>query len=287
MKQHQTISLHVKQHVLGKFLGSYRSLFRGKGIDYDEIRKFVPGDDIKAIVWAKLAQMGEVYVKTFLEERDLTVLICLDTSSSIFWSRIAKSQLALETAATLIFSSAISRDRTGLALFNNGLTRFLPPRKGLQHAGQLIEELQAISSEHKDTSLKKSFFDIKARRGPKRAVIFVISDFISEEEWHPSLLSLSKHNDLILLSIQDDWEASPPDVGRVYAADAEKGSLYLLNCNHQFSLEIQRTLQMKQRALQQFTTAHNIGYLPLQEGSDPIQKMRIFFRERQQRLQRR
>ena len=110
------IQLRIQRYALGNFLGSYKSLFRGKGMEYDEIRKYVPGDDPKAFVWAKLAQLGEPYVKTFLEERDLTVIIAVDVSGSVFWQRTKKSQLALEAASALIFSAAISRDRGAGAL---------------------------------------------------------------------------------------------------------------------------------------------------------------------------
>ena len=125
-------------------MGAFRSLVRGHGVEYDEIRKYVPGDDPKALVWAKLAQTGESYVKTFLEERNLTVIIALDISSSVFWKRKEKASLAIEAASVLLFSAAVSRDRVGLAFFSETLDQFIPPRRGMTHAGKLMETLLKI-----------------------------------------------------------------------------------------------------------------------------------------------
>jgi len=281
------IKLQVKRHVLGRFLGTYKSLFRGQGIEYDEIRKYHPGDDPKAIVWAKLAQLNEPYVKTFLEERDLTVLIALDTSGSVFWDRPEKAELALETAASLIFSAAISRDRVGLVLFSEGVEKYIHPRRGMVHAGRLVQECADIGIGERKTLLEQSFRTIEQQRGPKRAVIFVISDFISKETgWEESLSSLSRRNDMIAIQLVDCWEQAPPSFGWVCAKDSEDGACALLNCNQQFSEKARKELWEIRRQFSSYASTHGISRIELCEGDDPLQKLRLFFQKRCQVLRR-
>lgn len=282
------IKLQVKKYVLGQFLGLYKSLFRGKGLEYDEIRKYVPGDDRKAIVWAKLAQLGEAYVKTFLEERDLTVLVAVDTSSSVFWSRPQKSLLALEIASLLLFSAAVSRDRVGLVLFSHGVEKFSSPRRGLQHAGKLVEELSQIEGSEKKTSFLESFRGIGARRGPKRAVIFVISDFLTHETgWEKELISLSRQNDLILVKVKDQWEENPPHVGWIYAQDPESGISQFLHCDEVFADEVKRKAHDSEVTLRRLAAHYNLGCVEMLEGCDPAKKLRQFFDQRCRLLRRR
>ena len=285
LDKRSAIQLRIQRYALGKFLGSYRSLFRGKGMEYDEIRKYVPGDDPKAFVWAKLAQLGEPYVKTFLEERDLTVIVALDTSGSIFWPRPEKSQIALEAAAALIFSAAISRDRVGLALFSDHLEQFIAPRRGLAQAGKLIETLNSLGPRCKNTFLGKSLHAIGARRGPKRCAMIIISDFISHDEgWRGALSSLSRHNDVIAIKVIDHWELDPPRIGWVYAADSETGEPKLVHCDQAFATSFKDQLEDQRRELARFSAQHNIGHLELLEGQDPIHVMKAFFDQRRKLL---
>lgn len=281
------IQLQVKKYVLGEFLGFYRSLFRGKGLEYDEIRKYVPGDDPKAFAWAKLAQLGEPYVKTFLDERDLTVLIAFDTSSSIFWKRPEKALLALEAASLLIFSAAISRDRVGLALFSQDVERFIPPRRGMTHAGKLVEALSAIDLSRRRTSMVDSLHAIGARRGPKRAVIFVISDFAtSEPDWEKSLLSLANHNDLIAIQVVDAIDLSPPVLGWVCVSDPETGSVTLRNFSKSYVAQAQAVLEKNRSSFAHFASHHDIGRIELREGAVVAHRLREFFAQRCRQLKR-
>jgi len=285
--KHLAIKLQVKKHVLGRFLGTYKSLFRGQGIEYDEIRKYQPGDDPKAIVWAKLAQLNEPYVKTFLEERDLTVLIALDTSGSIFWNRPEKAELALETAASLIFSAAISRDRVGLVLFSEGVETYIHPRRGMSHAGRLVQRCAEIGIGERKTLLEQSLRTIERQRGPKRAVIFVISDFISQEStWKEALASLSRRNDMIALHLIDNWEEKPPAIGWISCRDPEDGETSVVHCDETFSKKAQKDLLHMREEFDSYATSHGISRIELIEGEDPLQKLRLFFQKRCQVLRR-
>lgn len=282
------VKLQVQRHVLGPFLGMYRSLFRGKGIEYDEIRKFVPGDDIKDIVWAKLAQMGEAYVKTYLEERDLVVLVALDISGSMFWGRSKKAELACETAALLLFSGAVSRDRVGLVLFSDQVDRFISPRRGLQHVGKLIEAVAAVEPAKRKTSLSASLRSIAASRGPKHAVIFLISDFVCPSDaWKEELFALSRRNDVILVRVEDLFEHSPETVGWVYAEDAESGGARLIDCNATFASSMQQKIADVANDLRRSSALQNIGYMEIVEGEEPVKKIRDFFARRCRVLRRR
>lgn len=283
------ISLQIKKYALGPFLGKYRSLFRGKGIEYDEIRKYVPGDDPKAFVWAKLAQMGEAYVKTFIEERDLTVLVALDVSKSVFWERKEKGNLAVEAASALIFSGAVSRDRVGLALFSDTLLEFIPPRRGMSHAGRLIETLGKIPLLNTNkTSLSTSFRALGARRGPKRAAIFVLSDFMCpQEKWEQGLSILSSKNDLIAIRIQDSLEKKPFPLGWLYTQDPEQSTPSLVNWNEEGAQEWKRNIERERNRLKKTSEEFNIGFLEIEEGQDPILELKKFFEKRCRLLHRR
>lgn len=256
-------------------------------MDYDEIRKYTPGDDPKAFVWAKLAQLGEPYVKTFLEERDLSVMVALDTSGSVFWARPEKARLALEAAAILIFSAAISRDRIGLALFSEDLERFVPPRRGLPQAGRLVEIMGGIGLGRRSTFLAKSLKAIGTRRGPKRGVLFVISDFRSlDQGWKRELASLAAHNDVIAVRVIDRWETAPSPLGWIYAEDPETGARRLVKCDRTMSEEIQSQTNQDRRELLRFAAHHAIDCVELVEGQDPVKALRAFFERRCRRLRR-
>jgi uncharacterized protein (DUF58 family) len=290
MNRALAISLQIKKYALGPFLGTYRSLFRGKGMEYDEIRKYVPGDDPKAFVWAKLAQMGEAYVKTFTEERDLTVIIALDVSKSMFWNRKEKGSLATEAASALIFSAAASRDRVGLALFSDTLLEFIPPRRGMTHAGKLIETLDNVPLLHTNkTSLSGSFQSIGVRRGPKRAAIFILSDFMcKEEQWEKSLSTLSKQNDVIAIRVEDLLEKSPQPLGWVYTKDPEQvHSSLLVNWNEDNAQEWKQNIATERRRLKKASDEYNIGFVELEEGQDPVSALKTFFEKRRRLLRRR
>ena len=288
MDRKLAISLQIKKFALGPFLGTYRSLVRGQGIEYDEIRKYVPGDDPKSIVWAKLAQTGESYVKTYLEERDLTVIIALDISSSVFWKRRKKASLALEVASVLLFSAAVSRDRVGLACFSDTLERFIPPRRGMAHAGKLTEILFHLPEMKRKTSLKTSFQAIGSLCGPKRAALFVISDFMCKgEEWEASFGALSKNNDVIAMKVQDSWERNPFPMGWIYTEDAEESARQLVHWNGDVVEEWKRQVEEERQKVRAVSTKHNIGYVELDEGKDPLQVLRTYFEHRCSILKRR
>jgi uncharacterized protein (DUF58 family) len=276
------IKLHAQRRVLGQFLGMYRSCFRGKGIEYDEIRKFVPGDDIKDIAWAKLAQVGEAYVKTYIEERDLVVIVALDVSGSMFWGRSQKAQLAQEMAALLLFSGSISRDRVGLALFSEKIEKFIPPRRGVQHVGKLIEAVADIQQSRQKTSLDKSLKELAKTRGPKRALIFLISDFVcSHNRWKEDLINLGHTNDLIMIRVEDSFESFPTPIGWAYMEDAEEGLPSIGCCDTLFSNSMRQKMGDLAREMQQFSSLHTFGYLEAKEGQDPAQLLREFFVRRQ------
>lgn len=278
------VIFNVKRRVLGAFLGKYRSLFRGKGIEYAEIRKYAPGDDPKAFVWSKLAQLGEGYTKTFLEERDVTVIVAVDVSGSVFWNRPQKSQLSLEAAAALIFSAAISNDRVGLILFSDGVEFSIAPGRGLQQAGRLIEVLAKVRPRRQKTLLGKSFRGIRARRGPKRAVIFVLSDFFSDDEgWEAELSSLARYNDVIALTVTDSVENEPVSPGWVYAQDPEAGSSCLFLASEGSAKAHKQRLSEERDALRRRALGQGIGLIELIEGVDPVSKMRKFFEQRARR----
>lgn len=222
------LTLYARAKALGRWFGAYRSAVRGQGLEYSELRPYLPGDDPKAFAWSKFAQLREPYTKTFVEERDCTLLILLDISGSLFWPGSSKSALALDVATLLILAAAAERDRVGLVTFSDDIEHIYTPHRGMEHAGRVIEYCRSITTIPRLTRLATVFTRVDALRGlkralPKRALLCIISDYISSDSWHEPLCVLSATNDCIAIVCHDTWDQEPPLRGWVVAADAEGG----------------------------------------------------------------
>ena len=275
------VKFYINKNALGKFLGSYQSLFKGQGIDYDEIRPYSPGDDPKAFVWAKLAQLGEPYVKTYLEERDLSVSVALDISGSMIYRRDSKAIAALRAASVLIYSAALSRDRIGLSLFSDHLERFVPPRRGMTHAGTLIQILGSLKPSNAKTNLKTSLREIGARGGAKKGVLFIISDFISSDiDWDNELTLLSAHNDVILIRIFDSFEEDMKAPGWMVMEDPEFPTSQVVHFDSSFGEKTISLAEEEYKSLVTKATHYRVSLCDLRTTLDPIQVLRDFFDRR-------
>jgi uncharacterized protein (DUF58 family) len=216
----QIQTTHLADDVLA---GAYHSAFKGKGIEFEEVREYLPGDDIRSIDWNVTARMSHPVVKLFKEERELTVLLMIDISSSCRFGKTEKSKrrLIAEMGALLAFSAIKNNDKVGLLLFSEGTEKYLPPRKGLRHVLRVIRELLFYTPRKKGTNVAQALaFAGKLHR--RSAVCFVISDFISpsfENQW----MLLAQRHDLIAVHVSDPYEKQFPDVGLAVMEDLETG----------------------------------------------------------------
>lgn len=212
--------------------GQYESVFKGRGIEFDEVREYQPGDEIRSIDWNVTARMGHPYIKKYIEERQLTVMILLDVSGSSYFgtTKRFKSELAAEVCSVLAFAAIQNNDRVGLIIFTDRIEKFIPPRKGLQHVLRVIREALYFKPKGKGTDIGGAlkYLDSVTTR---RAVTFIISDFFAGDFKKPLSIANKKH-DIVAVTITDPRELALPKIGLVELADAEKGSFFLVDTSN-------------------------------------------------------
>lgn len=228
LRKVRKIEIKTKRLVEGLLQGAYHSIFKGRGIEFSEVREYVPGDDVRTIDWNVTARLNSPYVKEFIEERDLTVMILFDISgSNEFGSEKEKKEAATELAASLMFAAMRNNDKSGLVLFTDAVERFIPPRKGKRHTLHLIREMITYSPQSKLTDLAKAL-EFTSKVIKKRSIIFIISDFMSEG-YEKQLKMLRNRHDCIAVNMSDLREHDIPDIGYIQLEDEETGEQVLVD----------------------------------------------------------
>jgi len=204
--------------------GEYSSAFRGRGVEFAEVREYQPGDDVRMIDWNVTARLGSAYIKRFLEERELTILFAVDYSASGAFGtrRRTKRALAVEVCAVLALAAARNNDRVGTAFFTDRLERYVPPRKGRRQVLRVISELLGHEPAGRGTDLAGSLLALEPLLR-RRSVLFLVSDFLADG-WRPVLGRLARRHDVIAVQLVDPRERELPEVGTVALQDAETGA---------------------------------------------------------------
>jgi len=285
LKRVKKIEIKTKHLVDGLLQGAYHSVFKGRGIEFSEVREYVPGDDIRSIDWNVTARMNEPYVKEFIEERDLTVFIIIDVSASNdFGSEKSKKEAAVELAASLMFAALRNNDRVGLCLFTKEIERYMPPRKGRIHILKLIREMIEYEPKYKTTSLIPTLTFL-SRVIKKRSIIFLISDFFSEDNFHRQLRLLKNRHDVIAVNINDIRETEIPDVGYIELEDEETGEQLLLDTSDShFRESYVKIMQSKNKELNDKLKRLKIDLVQLKSDEPFDIPLKRFFRLRQKRM---
>lgn len=217
--------VEIKARILADeaLVGTYRSVFRGSGLDFEEVREYEPGDDIRSIDWNVTARMSVPYIKKYREERELNIYLAVDVSSSAWFgtAAVSKRELAANVAALLAVTALHNNDRVGLVLFADGVREFLPPRQGRHHLMHVIRELLFAEPRRSRTEIA-TVTDFLANVTKKRNVVFVVSDFL-DFDFEPPLRALGHKHDVIALILNDPREMELPKVGLVALEDAETG----------------------------------------------------------------
>ncbi len=225
LKKVRQIEIRTKNIVNDFFGGDYHSNFKGRGMTFSEVREYVPGDDVRSIDWNVTARTGKPHIKIFEEERELSVLILIDVSSSgVFGSKKnLKIDLGVEIAAMLSFSAIKNNDKVGLALFSDKIEKYIPPKKGKKHVLRLITDIvnHDFENSNKRTSIKTAI-DFSNKISKRKSVIFLISDFIDDNFWN-ELKFLNFKHDVIGLQIYDSYERNFPNLGIINIHDSETG----------------------------------------------------------------
>ncbi|MCK4736623.1 MAG: DUF58 domain-containing protein, partial [Methanophagales archaeon] len=222
LKRVKKIELKTKVLVDGLISGEYHSIFKGRGIEFSEVREYVPGDDVRAIDWNVTARLNAPFVKEFIEERDLTLFIVFDLSSSNeFGFQRSKKDVCYDIAASLMFAAMRNNDNVGLCLFTDRVEKFVPPRKGKKHILKLLRELIYHEPKSKTTDIRTALSYLN-KVIKKRSIIFIISDFLTPDFEKPLKQLKSKH-DVILVDMADVHEEDIPDIGYAFLEDYETG----------------------------------------------------------------
>lgn len=219
------IEITTRRAVEDSLGGQYHSVFKGRGMDFSEVRAYAPGDEVRTIDWNVSARTGQLHVKRFVEERELTVMVLCDLSGSADFGSGArtKAEVAAEIAALLAFSAVQNGDRVGLALFTDGVERFVPPRKGRRHALRLVSEILQFRPRSRRTDLGGALEHLR-RAMRRRTVAFVLSDFLDDEaRFERPLRVAARKHDVVPIRIEDGLERTLPAVGLALLEDPETG----------------------------------------------------------------
>jgi len=229
LKKIRQIELRTVRLVEDLMAGQYHSVFKGRGMDFDEVREYQPGDEVRRIDWNVTARTGVPHIKKYIEEREMTVMILVDASASSGTGSIlqSKRELAAELAAVLAFSAIRNNDKVGALLFTDGAEKYIRPGKGRSHVLRLISEVLTYQPARRGTNLTTALHHIN-RALSRRAVIFVISDFM-DQGFYLALKVTSRKHDVIAVPIIDASEREMPDLGVVVFEDAETGEVVEFN----------------------------------------------------------
>ena len=212
------------------FSGEYHTSFKGRGMTFSEVRQYQFGDDIRAIDWNVTARYNEPYVKVFEEERELTMMLMVDISGSESFGtkNQPKSEIVTEIAATMAFSATQNNDKIGLVLFTDQIELYIPPKKGKSHVLRIIRELIEFQPKSKKTDLSQALKFLSSTQ-KKKAIVFVISDFMVDDDYEKSLKIAAKKHDITGVRVYDIREEKIPNIGMVEMEDAETGEVLVVN----------------------------------------------------------
>jgi uncharacterized protein (DUF58 family) len=287
LRKIRRIELRTRKLVNDSFAGSYHAIFKGRGIEFDAVRPYEPGDDIRSIDWNVTARAGDPFIKRFVEERELTVMLVIDTSASSFFGTVKqqKHDLAAEFGAVLAYAAISNQDRVGLLLFSDEIELYVPPRKGRNHVLLLIRDLLAAQPAHKGTNISLALKTLN-RVLKNRAIVFLVSDFLAaQDEYVADLAITARHHDLIGVVLSDPLESSWPDVGLLGLQDAETEAIRWVDTSQKawtrkFDKQAQRFQQMRDEMLYKV----GIDRIDLPSNGDYLEALTTFFRRRMQRL---
>jgi uncharacterized protein (DUF58 family) len=288
IRQIRRLQLRARRAVEDLLGGEYHSVFKGSGIAFEEVRDYQPGDDIRAIDWNVTARMGHPFVKRFIEERELTVLLAVDCSGSQQFGTRAqqKREVAAELAAVLAFSAIANNDRVGLVQFTNRVERFVPPRKGVRHVLRLIRDVLFFQPRHRGTRLAAGL-DYLNRVLHRRAIVFLLSDFL-DQGYEGSFKRTGRRHDLVAVRVSDPREEELPAVGLVELEDAETGARLLLDTGSRAVRDAFRDGAAERReALRELARSARTDLVEVSTDGSHLDALIRFFRLRERRLRRR
>lgn len=287
LKKIRRIELRTSRTVNDVLAGQYHSAFKGRGMEFEEVRQYQIGDDVRTIDWNVSARAGEPYVKIFREERELTVMLLVDLSGSQSFgtNEQQKRELVAEVGATLALSAIRNNDKVGLICFTDRVELFVPPRKGPRHVLRVIRELLALEPEGRGTDLSVAL-EYLNRIQKRKCTAFLISDF-QDTGFESAMQIARRKHDLIAVDVRDRFEDELPRVGLIEVQDNETGEIVLLDTSSSATRNAYRRMAEQQEAdLNTWMNRYRIDRLALHTGEPFVESLSRFFKRREARIQR-
>lgn len=279
------IEIRTRRMVENITAGAYHSIFKGSGIEFEDVREYTSDDDVRDIDWNVTAKMGTPYIKKYVEERELTVMLLVDISASGYFGQgdKTKKDTAIEIASLLAFSAIRNNDKAGLMLFTDKVELFLPPKSGRLHTLRLIRDLIGKQPEGKGTDIVMALERImKILR--KRAVIFLISDFIAEKDYRKTLTLVNKRHDVIAVRVLDKMELQCPKLGFLNIADSESGAVSHFHATGKNVENYLKNAEELHARHADICTKSKVDMIDIKCGEDLVKPLMKFFRQRERVL---
>ncbi|HET9453343.1 MAG TPA: DUF58 domain-containing protein [Gemmatimonadaceae bacterium] len=288
LRQVKLLELRTRGLVNSLFSGEYRSVFKGQGMEFSEVREYQAGDEVRSIDWNVTARMRRPYVKRYIEERELTVMLAVDLSGSERFGtrRRFKSELASELAAVLAMSAIRNNDRVGTLLFTDKVEHVVPPRKGRRHALRLMRDLLAFEPEHRGTDVALAT-DYLNKMLAHKTIIFMVSDFMAPSIEHPLKLLAQRH-DVVAVTVEDPSELELPDIGLARLTDPETGETVDVDTSDpEVRTAYAESVNADREARKKLFRRLAIDEVPVRTDGSIVEPLFRFFRNRETRVARR
>lgn len=267
--------------------GKYRSAFKGVGMEFEEVREYVPGDEVRSIDWKVSARMGRPFVKLFREERERIVMLLIDMSASNRFGRsgVLKIDKIAEIAAVLAFNAIRSGDKAGALLFTDRVEKYIPPKRGAGHIWTMLREIFFFSPEGKATDISEALAYF-SRVFRKKSLVFLVSDFVCDK-YERELRHVSRKHELISVMVSDKAEFTLPETGVFYLRDLETGSIHFADAGDKVFKKayIEKRHKIRNDALQ-IMKSGDIDVLEIDTDADVSEKLEAYFRKRERRFAR-
>lgn len=281
LKKVKLLELNTRKLVNNLFAGEYHTAFKGQGMTFADFREYVPGDDIRSISWPLTARTGKTFIKTFEEERELTLIIAVDVSGSSDFGTgpYFKGEVMTHMAALLAFSAVKNNDQVGLLLFSDQVEHFVPPKKGRGHVQRLLRDLYYFKPKSHNTKLANGFSFLQGAL-KKRATIFLFSDFM-DEGFDQSLRLLGRKHDVVACVVNDAAEYSLPSMGVIEVQDAETGEVLTVDTSSaSFRKEYEQAVQVRKEARDKLLRKSQVDRVDVKSSNDFIDPLVAFFKKR-------
>ncbi len=288
LRQVKLIELRTRGLVNSLFTGEYRSVFKGQGMEFSEVREYEPGDDVRSIDWNVTARMRRPFVKRYIEERELTVMLAVDLSGSERFGTVRrfKSELATELAAVLAMTAVRNNDRVGLVLFTDRVEYVLPPRKGRRHVLRMIRDLLTFEPDGTGTDLAGTL-DYLSKSMKQKSIVFLVSDFVAEGVERPLKLLAQRH-DIVAITVEDPSEVDLPDIGIARLTDPESGETVYVDTSSSRVRDLYATRVGAEAAnRKQLLRRLGIDQVAVSTSGNYIEPLLKFFRSRETQARRR